>query len=68
MMIYDAYFPLLADFVQRLTVDGVLCREFAALENHSDLPVKIGAGAHTGVILRGDSFMELGNPEAVWPG
>ena len=64
MMIYDAYFPVLVDFVKRWTADGATCREFSAVHGSPELPVKIGAGAHPGVILRGDTYAELGNPEA----
>jgi len=63
-MVYDAYFPLLADFVKRQKADGVSCREFFEIDDRRKLPVSIGDGANAGVILRGDTYAELGNPEA----
>ncbi|MDM7998854.1 MAG: hypothetical protein QUS33_02335, partial [Dehalococcoidia bacterium] len=29
-----------------------------------DLPVRVGPRANQGIILRGDTFLEIGNPEA----
>jgi CO dehydrogenase/acetyl-CoA synthase beta subunit len=68
MAIYDVYLTRLAAYVADLRQKGRLIRE---IDFPSDserllegLPVKVGPGANPGIILRGDTFAEMGNPDA----
>ena len=68
MSIYDAYIPKIADYVADLQSKGRRLREFRCPSDVSQLlegmPVLVGPGASQGIILRGDTFVEIGNPEA----
>lgn len=68
MSIYDAYIPKVADYVADLRARGRQIREFRAPSDVSrlleGLPVRVGPGASQGIILRSDTFLEIGNPEA----
>ena len=65
-MIFAAYMEKVHEFVDRLQEAGRSVKVWDApvsglLDN---LPVAVGAGANRGIILRGDTYAELGNPEA----
>jgi CO dehydrogenase/acetyl-CoA synthase beta subunit len=68
MSIYDAYIPKLADYVTDLRAKSRQIREFRCPSDVGQLleglPVRVGPGASQGIILRGDTFAEIGNPEA----
>jgi CO dehydrogenase/acetyl-CoA synthase beta subunit len=68
MAIYDVYLNKLAEYVDEMRRKG---RQTRVMHCPSDtgellegLPVKVGPGSNSGIILRSDSFMEMGNPEA----
>jgi CO dehydrogenase/acetyl-CoA synthase beta subunit len=67
MSIFDAYIRKVAEYVESLRCDG---RQVKVFDCHVDrerlldgLPVKVGSGAGSGIVLRGDTFAELGSPE-----
>ena len=67
MAIYDAYLTRLATYVADLRRKGRLIREIDCPSEVDrlleGLPVKVGPGANPGIILRGDTFAEMGNPD-----
>jgi CO dehydrogenase/acetyl-CoA synthase beta subunit len=58
----------MAEYVEGLRANGRQVNVFSAPssteELKSGLPVKVGSGAGSGIILRDDTYVELGNPEA----
>jgi CO dehydrogenase/acetyl-CoA synthase beta subunit len=68
MSIYDAYIPKIAEYISALQAKGRQIREFNAPSDigqlQQGLPIRVGPGASQGIILRSDSFIEIGNPEA----
>lgn len=68
MALFDAYFKKLADYQQELNDKGRQVREIfcptTISELQEGLPIRVGPNASSGIILRGDTFIELGNPEA----
>jgi hypothetical protein len=68
MAVFDAYIRKVAEYVEEMRATGRQARVFDCpgepkrlLEG---LPVKVGQGAGSGIVLRGDTFAELGSPEA----
>ncbi|MBM4444233.1 MAG: hypothetical protein FJ020_02880 [Chloroflexi bacterium] len=68
MAIYDAYLTKIAAYVADLRRKGRPIREMdcpPGVDRLLDgLPVRVGPGANPGIILRGDTFAEMGNPDA----
>jgi hypothetical protein len=68
MAIFDAYFGKLAEYVEQMRAGGAKVRGFdspgSVGELKEGLPVRVGPQAGGGIILRGDTFVELGSPEA----
>ena len=68
MALFDAYIQKLAEYQQELQGKGRQVKEIVCPTTISELeeglPIRIGPKASSGVILRGDTFVELGNPEA----
>ena len=68
MAVFDAYIRKVAEYVEVMRGDGRQVRVFdcfVTLERLLEgLPVKVGPGAGSGIVLRGDTFSELGSPEA----
>ena len=68
MALFDAYIQKLAEYQQELQDKGRQVKEIVCPTTISELeeglPIRIGPKASSGVILRGDTFVELGNPEA----
>ena len=67
MALFDAYIKKLADYQQDLRAKGRQVREIycptAVSELTEGLPVRVGSQDSGGIILRGDTFIELGNPD-----
>lgn len=68
MATFDVYLGQIAEYVAQLRGEG---REVTQSDYPGsidglmkDLPTRVGARSSTGVILRGDTFVELGHPEA----
>ncbi len=65
---YDLYVEKVGAFVAAMRDSDRRIREFAvALEPErllEGLPIRVGPDAHSGLILRKDTFAELGNPDA----
>ena len=68
MSVFDAYIRKVAEYVEAARTDGQEAREFicreAADRIKMNLPVRVGPKAHQGIILRSDTYLELGNPLA----
>ena len=68
MSVFDAYIRKVAEYVEALRTDGQEAREFICREApdriKETLPVRVGPKAHQGIILRNDTYLELGNPLA----
>ncbi len=68
MTVFDAYIRKMAEYVEELRGKGTQVREF----NHpgdasrlaEGLTIRVGPQASSGIILRGDTFAELGSPGA----
>lgn len=67
-MIFDAYIGKVAEYVAGLAAKGRPVKTFAVPTAPSalqeGLKVNVGQGANPRIILRSDTFLELGNPEA----
>ena len=67
MALFDAYIKKLADYQRELQVQGRQVKEIVCPTTVSELkeglPVLVGPKASSGIILRGDTFVELGNPD-----
>jgi CO dehydrogenase/acetyl-CoA synthase beta subunit len=65
---FDECIARVAEVVAELRAAGGPVQEFdfpgEPEELWRGLPVAVGSGANPGIILRGDTFLELGNPEA----
>lgn len=68
MSVFDAYVKKVAEYVEEVQGRGGQVREFdspaAVSELAEGLPVRVGPRASSGIILRGDTFVELGSPAA----
>jgi len=66
--IFDVYIRKVAEYVEEMQRRGRQVRETdcptAISKLVEGLPVRVGPQASSGLILRGDTFAELGNPEA----
>jgi CO dehydrogenase/acetyl-CoA synthase beta subunit len=66
--IFDGYLKKVADFVEEVRGSGRQVEHFDGSGEPGlllqDLPVQVGPEAASGIILRGDTFAELGNPNA----
>jgi len=67
MALFDAYIKKLAEYQQELQGKGRQVKKIVCPTNISELkeglPVLVGPKASSGIILRGDTFVELGNPD-----
>ena len=67
MAVFDAYIKKIIEYVEAMHSGGRQVRVFdcpVELDRLLDgLPVKVGPGASSGIVLRGDTFAELGSPE-----
>lgn len=68
MSIFDAYIKKIAEYVEELRKQGRQLRAFQCPGEPDKLldglPIRVGPQASPGIILRGDTFMELGSPDA----
>lgn len=68
MAIFDAYVRKMAEYVGGMRGKGRQIREFDCPSDPGklleELPVHVGPEASSGIILRGDTFVELGSPDA----
>lgn len=66
MAIFDPYFEQVRGYVETMRAKHGLLQEIHCPAIPSDalegLPVRVGPGASSGIILREDTFVELGNP------
>ncbi|MBM4462533.1 MAG: carbon monoxide dehydrogenase [Chloroflexi bacterium] len=68
MSIFDAYVTKMAEYLEEMKTGGRRIKEASHRTEVSQLleglPIRVGPEASPGIILRGDTFIELGNPEA----
>jgi CO dehydrogenase/acetyl-CoA synthase beta subunit len=68
MSVFDLYIEKVTEYLAGLRERGVPVREWVctspAERIPDELPVRVGPGANTGIILRSDTFVELGSPLA----
>ena len=68
MSAFDVYLTKLAGYIEEMRGRGRQVREIdcptAVSRLLAGLPVRVGRGASSGIILRSDTFVELGNPDA----
>lgn len=68
MSVYDAYLPKISEYIADLRAGGRQVREYRCPSDPAQmldgLPIRVGPGASQGIILRSDTFLEIGNPEA----
>jgi CO dehydrogenase/acetyl-CoA synthase beta subunit len=68
MSVFDAYIRKVAGYVEAMQGGDRRVRIFdcpgVSVKLLEGLPVRIGPGAGSGIVLRGDTFAELGSPEA----
>ena len=68
MAAFDRYIVEVLGFAESMQRRGCACKQFDCPEPPEALckalPIAIGSGANPGIILRGDAFLELGNPTA----
>jgi CO dehydrogenase/acetyl-CoA synthase beta subunit len=68
MAVFDSYIEKVASYAQEIRSQGSPVREFDCSgppeKLRHGLPMAVGPNANPGIILRGDTFLELGNPEA----
>ena len=68
MSIFDAYLNRIHDYVGEMEEKGNSPRVYSSPTSVSelieDLPIRVGAGASPGIILRSDTYIELGSPDA----
>ncbi len=66
MAVFDEDIKQVAGYVKKLQESDLQVREFfcnGLSENLAEeLPIQVGPEANPGIILRGDTFVELGNP------
>jgi len=67
MTILDPYFRKVAEYIKQLEKNGGQLRNFDCPTDIDKLieatPVRVGAKANPSIILRGDTFAELGSPD-----
>lgn len=68
MAIFDPYVNKIHDYVAGMRAEGRNVRELESPTTVSELvdglPIRVGPGASPGIILRGDTYVELGSPDA----
>jgi CO dehydrogenase/acetyl-CoA synthase beta subunit len=68
MAVFDAHIREVRRYVAAAQAEGKAVRRFAAPTAPGDLaiglPIRVGPAANPGIILRSDTFVELGSPDA----
>lgn len=68
MAIFDVYIKMTAEYTDELREKGRNVKELdcptVLSELKEGLPIRVGPQANPGIILRGDTFVELGHPQA----
>lgn len=68
MNVFDAYIRKTVEYIEDMRSKGRQVSIFNAPSSPEELiaglPMKVGPGSNSGIILREDTYVELGNPEA----
>jgi CO dehydrogenase/acetyl-CoA synthase beta subunit len=68
MAVFDVYIKKISEYIEAMQTGGRQVRTFDCPGGPegllNGLPVRVGHGAGSGIVLRGDTFAELGSPEA----
>jgi CO dehydrogenase/acetyl-CoA synthase beta subunit len=68
MAVFDAHIEKVSRYIEEMRSSGArvvqLDRPGSPEELRAGLPIEVGPDANPGIILRSDTFLELGNPEA----
>lgn len=68
MSVFNVYIRKVAEYIEAMRVGGRRVRIFDCPGDPerllNGLPVRVGPGVGSGIVLRGDTFAELGSPEA----
>ena len=68
MSVFNAYIRKMPEVIEELRAKGKQVREYdCPLEVSKlldELPIRVGSEASSGIILRGDTFAEMGSPDA----
>jgi CO dehydrogenase/acetyl-CoA synthase beta subunit len=67
-MVFDAYIEKMAEYIEGLAAEGRQVNVYSATspveELKAGLAVKVASGAGSSIILRDETYVELGNPES----
>lgn len=68
MALFDEYIEKVCAYREELRIRGDGVQQFqhpgAPEQVARGLPIRLGPGANPGIVLRGDTYLELGNPQA----
>lgn len=64
MTIFDACIKQTDGYIEDMRTAGREIREFSSTDAASELPFKVGPGAGSGLVMKSDTFLELGSPTA----
>jgi CO dehydrogenase/acetyl-CoA synthase beta subunit len=68
MAVFDEYIEKVSRYIEEMPGRGARVLEFdrpgSPEKLREGLPIEVGPNANPGIILRGDTFLELGNPKA----
>lgn len=64
MTTFDIYIDQISDYVDAMCKNGRLARETSCANSRFFLPFKVGTGASSGLVMKSDTFVELGSPTA----
>jgi len=64
MTAFDTYIDQISSYVDAICKDGRQAREASCANRSFILPFKVGSGASSGLVMKSDTFVELGSPTA----
>lgn len=64
MSIFDAYIKQIAEYIEEMRKAGREIIEFTCSDHSCNPPFEVGPGAGSGLVMKSDTFLELGSPTA----
>lgn len=64
MAIFDKYLGEIAAYVAAMRQEGRQVRDLSCADPARPLPFRVGSGASSGLVMKSDTFVELGSPTA----